>query len=58
LQNDENQSIDGIDIIIVLDVSKSMNALDFEDSNNYYSRIDAAKLLVKNYVTNNPQNRY
>ena len=58
LQNEENQSIDGIDIIIVLDVSKSMNAFDFEDSNNYYSRIDAAKLLVKNYVINNPQNRY
>ncbi len=57
-QNTETSSVEWIDIIIVLDVSKSMNARDVQQGNNFYSRIDASKLLVKNYVINNPANRY
>lgn len=47
-----------IDIVFVLDVSKSMNALDYKDWNYDISRLDFSKNLIWEYITNNPQNRY
>lgn len=47
-----------LDIVFVLDVSKSMNVLDYKQGNNVYSRLDTAKSLISNYISKNPQNRY
>ena len=47
-----------IDIVFVLDVSKSMNALDYINSWKQISRLDFSKNLIWNYVVNNPENRY
>jgi len=47
----------GVDIIFVLDVSKSMNALDFKEWNNLYGRLDAAKSLITNFVTLHSEDR-
>lgn len=47
-----------IDIMFALDVSKSMNALDFQNWNNLLWRIDAAKFMINDYISKNNQNRY
>ena len=54
----ENIDVDWLDVMIVLDVSKSMNAEDIQDSTWIYSRMNTAKSLVSNIVINNPKNRY
>jgi len=54
----EKQSINGIDIVFVLDISKSMNSIDFWEGNNLFSRLDFSKILISKYISNNPQNRY
>jgi len=41
-------------IVFVLDVSKSMLALDYSDLN----RLDLSKKMIKEYVVNNPDNKY
>ncbi len=46
-----------IDIVFVLDVSKSMNALDFHDNNYLYSRLTATKSMISNFVSNHPNDR-
>jgi len=46
-----------IDIVFVLDVSKSMNVSDIS-SDNTYTRLDFAKEAIWNFVINNRQNRY
>lgn len=46
------------DIAFVLDVSQSMDALDYENWNRKYSRLDIWKNLIRNYVLNNPSSRY
>lgn len=48
---------DAIDIVFVLDVSKSMNVADIS-SDNTYTRLDFAKEAIWNFVINNRQNRY
>ncbi|MCD5380753.1 VWA domain-containing protein [Candidatus Gracilibacteria bacterium] len=52
------QEVNGIDISFVLDVSKSMNALDFSDGEYSVSRLDFTKALLSNYILENPENRY
>lgn len=47
-----------LDIVFVLDVSKSMNVLDYNDSNYMYSRLDITKNMISNYVAKNTENRY
>lgn len=47
-----------IDIIFVLDVSKSMNVADIKDSDYYYTRLDAAKKAISEFVSKNKENRY
>lgn len=48
----------GLDIIFALDVSKSMNALDFSDNNQLISRLDAAKYLVEKFVNKRESDRF
>jgi len=52
------QEVNWIDISFVLDVSKSMNALDFSDWEYSVSRLDFTKALLNNYILENPENRY
>ncbi len=47
-----------IPIVFALDVSKSMNVADINDKNNYYTRLDFAKLSIENFVLDNPDNNY
>lgn len=54
--SEQEQKIDWIDLVFTLDVSKSMNALDFENST--ISRLEVSKALITKYVLNNPNNRY
>lgn len=56
--HEEDQTQKWIDVLFLLDVSKSMNALDFEDDNSQYSRIQIAKTQIKEIVTQNLENRY
>ena len=47
-----------IDVVFVLDVSKSMNVADIESNNYIYTRLDFAKKAIADFVTKNIQNRY
>lgn len=49
---------DSVDVVFVLDVSKSMNVYDIFDSKQNYSRLDFAKNAIWNFVINNSENRY
>lgn len=42
------------DVVFILDVSKSMNALDYGDK----TRLDVGKNLIRNYIEKHPNNRY
>lgn len=46
----------GQDIVIVLDVSKSMETRDIEDEK--YSRLEYAKAQIRSYINSHPENRY
>ena len=48
----------GVDIVFVIDVSKSMNALDFKKGNSLYSRLDATKSLIANFVASHSEDRF
>lgn len=56
--NKKENSEKWIDMIFVLDVSKSMNVFDIENSNNLYSRLYIAKKAIADYVIKNNSNRY
>ena len=47
-----------IDVMFVLDVSKSMNVADITDWNYDYTRLDIAKNAIADYVAKNENNRY
>ncbi len=47
----------GLDIIFTIDVSKSMNALDFSQKRQLISRLDATKFLVENFAKNQKSDR-
>jgi len=47
-----------IDIIFVLDVSKSMNVADIKDWNYNYTRLDVSKKSIWDFVVKNSQNRF
>lgn len=54
----ENNSYLWTNIVFVLDVSKSMKALDFEENWESYSRLSASKKFISDFVIKNPWNRY
>ena len=47
-----------IDMMFVLDVSKSMNAYDIKDWWNLYSRLDIAKKSIADFVTSHKSDRF
>ncbi len=57
-EKSEKQKVNWVDIAFVVDVSKSMNALDFKDWQYSVSRLDFTKALIANYIWKNPENRY
>ena len=54
--NKDNEEIYGSRIVFALDVSKSMNALDYREGNNFISRLDASKNII--YDSLNEWNEY
>lgn len=53
----EENSASGVDIILAIDVSGSMDALDFSTSKKEQTRLDAVKLVVSDFVTKRPFDR-
>ena len=49
---------EGLDILFAMDVSKSMNALDFSTQNRTIDRLRVAKELIKNFVQPRYQDRF
>ncbi len=52
------KSYSQIDIIFALDVSQSMNSLDYNQNWKTLSRLEYSKNFIKNYILKNPKNRY
>lgn len=52
------ENIDWWKIVFVLDVSKSMDTMDWLDNNNQISRIDLWKKIINSYISNNLNNSY
>ncbi len=48
----------GLDIVFVLDVSKSMNVVDVKVSGTQYSRLQYTKKKISEYIISHEQNRY
>ena len=55
----ENQNLNtnGLDLVFTVDVSKSMNALDFSKDNRMISRLDATKILIKDFIKDRKNDR-
>ena len=49
-QMDENTDAEGIDIVVTLDLSGSMRALDLSTQGDIVTRLDAAKRVVDNFI--------
>lgn len=47
----------GIDILLLLDLSGSMEAVDFLDGNRPVSRLEGAKTVVREFIENRPNDR-
>lgn len=56
--NKENIKTEWTNIVFVLDVSKSMNALDFSEGREVFSRLIAAKSFIGDYISQNQWNKY
>ena len=56
--NSNDETGKWIDIVFVLDVSKSMNVKDFEYEWRRISRLEASKIAIWKIVVDNPVNRY
>ena len=54
----ENSTTEWTNIVFVLDVSKSMNALDFSEWNSVFSRLIAAKNFIAGFISKNQWNRH
>ncbi len=54
----ENIETKGIDMMFVLDVSKSMNVADIKDKNYAYTRLDVIKNSIENFVSSHKQDRF
>ncbi len=53
-----NSKNDWTNIVFVLDVSKSMNALDFSEDRDVFSRLVAAKSFIVDFINQNQWNKY
>jgi len=58
-QGEINKSVeaDGIDIVLTLDLSGSMKALDLSTRQNVVTRLDAAKKVVQEFIDKRPYDR-
>jgi Ca-activated chloride channel family protein len=56
-QRDAKIRTEGIDIVLVLDISGSMQALDYEKFGRRESRIDAVKDVVREFIRSRPNDR-
>ena len=54
--NDASE-VEGIDIVLTLDVSLSMRALDLSTEENIVTRLDAAKKVVRDFINRRPYDR-
>ncbi len=48
---------DVVDIVLLVDISTSMRAMDFTTSQKEMNRLDAAKQVIEEFVANRPQDR-
>ncbi len=57
---DKTESVneEGSDVIFVLDISNSMKALDMSVSHRPLDRLTAAKIIISDFVSEHPENRY
>ncbi|QEN06136.1 VWA domain-containing protein [Thiospirochaeta perfilievii] len=53
----ENNEASGIDIIVAIDVSGSMEGLDFSTKREKQTRLDAVKKVVKEFIDSRPNDR-
>ena len=53
----ETTNVDGIDIVVALDLSISMRALDLSTRKNIVTRLDAAKKVVREFIEKRPYDR-
>ena len=53
----DSTEAEGIDIVLTLDLSGSMNALDLATRENIVTRLDAAKKVVQDFVDQRPYDR-
>ncbi|MGC6456246.1 MAG: vWA domain-containing protein [Coraliomargaritaceae bacterium] len=56
-QMNESTEADGIDIVLTLDLSISMRALDLSTRQNIATRLDAAKSVLKDFIDERPYDR-
>ena len=54
--NDATEA-EGIDIVLTLDLSRSMGALDLSTQENFVTRLDAAKQVVRDFIDQRPYDR-
>lgn len=53
----EESKASGIDIIMAIDISGSMEALDFSTATQKMTRLDAVKVVVKEFIESRPNDR-
>ena len=53
----ESTNVEGIDIVLTLDLSGSMRALDLSTQDNIVTRLDAAKNVVLDFIDQRPHDR-
>jgi Ca-activated chloride channel family protein len=56
-RNESKVKTEGIDIVLVIDVSGSMQAMDYEKGGQRESRIDAVKDVVREFIRARPNDR-
>lgn len=49
---------DSSDVVFILDVSQSMDVLDYQEKLDTFSRLQIAKDFIKEFIEKNPGNRY
>ena len=53
----DTSDADGIDIVVTLDMSQSMQALDLSTNDDIVTRLDAAKRVVRGFIDERPHDR-
>jgi Ca-activated chloride channel family protein len=56
-RNESKIKTEGIDIVLVIDISGSMQAMDYEKGGQRESRIDAVKDVVREFIRDRPNDR-